>query len=253
MKRKNTIYGNCQVYSPSGELMFLCLEKKANWYLYRNLAKIIGIDPLQIQLTFEPGGKGHDDEYYLSSKINACVVCGSTNLEDLTKHHIVPIEYRKHFPEYIKSRSSHDIVVICQDHHYDYENNFAQHLKHELMKKYNILQTKLSIDKIRTHKAYNIAKVLIDPEKVKKIPESRIKSMITEVRDIFGHDDVYEIATSDINKIIYNENLVLGKQLVDKIEDIEKFIKMWRQHFVDSMKPQYMPIGWSIDYSINTN
>ena len=33
--RKNKIYGNCKVYSPNVNLMFLCVEKKANWYLDR--------------------------------------------------------------------------------------------------------------------------------------------------------------------------------------------------------------------------
>lgn len=250
-KRKNTIYGNCKVYSPDGQLMFLCLEKRANWYLSRNLAEVIKKEPLEIKLNFVPGGTGNsNDEYYLSSKKNMCVVCGETEIEILTKHHIVPIEYRKHFPEVLKSRSSHDVVVICQEHHYEYENNFAQKRKRELEIFYDISEPKLSTDKKRTYKAYCLANLLMDTEKVHKIPEERIILMTNEIKDVFGHDDLYEITKHNINEIIENENLIIGKQIVDKIQNFETFIKGWRQHFIHSMSPLYMPDGWSVNNPI---
>jgi len=135
VKRKNIIYGNCKVFSPQDELMFLCLEKKAKWYLDRGLAIIVKEDPLEIKLTFQPNGKGHtfNSAYYLAKKENKCVVCGETDIKELTKHHVVPSEYVKHFPLEVKSRSSHDIVAICQKCHYDYENNHAQKLKMMLL------------------------------------------------------------------------------------------------------------------------
>lgn len=40
------IYGNCQVLSPEGHLMFRCESKKANWYLKRDLAQIVNLDPI---------------------------------------------------------------------------------------------------------------------------------------------------------------------------------------------------------------
>jgi hypothetical protein len=39
--RKKKIYGNYQVFSPDNVLMFRCDEKKANWYLDRDLAEKI--------------------------------------------------------------------------------------------------------------------------------------------------------------------------------------------------------------------
>lgn len=110
--RKNKIYGNCKVYSPSGNLMFLCVEEKANWYLDRvdvntgePLAREIRhINPIlnlfmillfirprgkKVQLMFEPKQEGNSgDKYSLSKKENKCVITGDTNLETLTKHHI---------------------------------------------------------------------------------------------------------------------------------------------------------------------
>ena len=41
--------------------------------------------------------------------------------------------------------------------------------------------------------------------------------------------------------------------MVDKIleEDrISDFIKLWRTHFLKSMEPKFLPLGWSVDHTI---
>ncbi len=65
-----------------------------------------------IQLKFSPKGPGRlDDDYYEHSLDNICVACGSGR--DLLRHHVIPKEYRSHFPDDYKSHSSHDIVALC--------------------------------------------------------------------------------------------------------------------------------------------
>ena len=105
------IYGNYQVLSPDGHLMFRCDEKKANWYIKRNLAEIISNDPLIVKLKFQPKGLGnHNKKYGLSVIENICVVCGSD--EFLTRHHVVPTCYRKFFPLEKKSHNFHDVLSL---------------------------------------------------------------------------------------------------------------------------------------------
>ena len=44
-----------------------------------------------------------------------------------------------------------------------------------------------------------------------------------------------------------------GYHVVSKLnshEKIEEFVKMWRNHFIDHMKPPYMPLGWSVDFRV---
>ena len=114
------IYGNCQVLSPEGHLMFRCESKKANWYLKRDLADIITDEPLVIKLKFQPNGLGnHNKNYGLSEMENICVVCGSD--EFLTRHHVVPICYRKYFPIEKKSHNFHDVLSVCAVCHESYE------------------------------------------------------------------------------------------------------------------------------------
>ena len=41
-------------------------------------------------------------------------------------------------------------------------------------------------------------------------------------------------------------------QKLDTEEKIEEFVKLWRNHFIRTTKPKYMPKGWSIDFRIKT-
>ncbi len=53
---KNLNAENWEVYHPDGTHMFTCGEKKATWYLDKDLAK--RTEDGKIQLTFEPKGNG---------------------------------------------------------------------------------------------------------------------------------------------------------------------------------------------------
>ena len=50
------------------------------------------------------------DAYYTASKQNVCVACGAT--EKYLRFHVVPTEYRCHFPEEFKSHCSHDVLLL---------------------------------------------------------------------------------------------------------------------------------------------
>jgi hypothetical protein len=110
--RKKELYENCRMRGPDGVLLCTCNYKKIQWYISRDLADLVEEDPPTIQLRFQPGGRGHvGDPYYLAKKENKCVVCGHG--ENYIRHSIVPHSYRKCFPIEKKSRSSHDIVLVC--------------------------------------------------------------------------------------------------------------------------------------------
>ena len=116
---KNLSSENWKVYHPSGRHMFTCGEKKAIWYLDRDLAEEIG--KKKIRLTFVPKGNGFEDneEFGRSIRIVRCVVTGVK--ENLQRHHIVPYCYRTYFPEAYKSKNHHDVVLMNFEVHSDYE------------------------------------------------------------------------------------------------------------------------------------
>src|SRR6516225_9795332 len=131
---KSPQYENCEVFSPDGQLMFRCCQKKANWYLRKNLGTKLSDQPLRIQLNFVPKGVGHiDDPYFLQIMQNRCVVCGEE--KDLNRHHIVPYCYRKFFPVCLKEHRSYDVMPLCLPCHRLYEDH-ALELKRELASLY---------------------------------------------------------------------------------------------------------------------
>lgn len=244
-KRTKKIYGNWKILAPDGELLFLTLKKRAEWYLKRDLAKLTDIET--IQLTFEPKNRSSkDDKYNLAKKENKCVVCGSEDIELLTRHHIVPYEYRKYFPEEIKSRSSHDVVPICREHHNEYEL-IADDLKKDILLMYDIIND----DKIAQcrDKALKYAKLLLNN---KNIPIDRLEQIRADFVLYSGIQDLSEssiIYFCENNKKPKNISQMVVEKLLEKNE-LENFVKMWRKHFIKIMNPKYMPEHWSIDRRI---
>ena len=139
---------------------------------------------------------------------------------------------------------------MCQDCHYDYENNYAQELKRELEEECFIERPTLTLDKIRTGKAYALAILLSDEVRAAKIPKSRKYYMYNELKEVFGHSRLPEIVDMKLTKMMSKQDLEIGKEVLELQLSNEEFILMWRKHFIDSMNPQYLPTGWSIDTPI---
>ena len=91
------LYDNYTILHPDGTIMFLCSEKRFNWYVNKKLATLI--DDITSKLTFMPAGYGSNspDRDGLLPKSNICVVCGTPH--DLTYHHVVPYMYKSLMPD----------------------------------------------------------------------------------------------------------------------------------------------------------
>jgi hypothetical protein len=246
---KNKLYGNWKILAPDGELLSIELKKRADWYLNKNLAE--KVDDFTIRLNFEPKArKSSDDLYDLSFKENKCVCCGTTDLELLTKHHVVPSEYRKLFPVEIKSRNSHDIIPICRKCHDEYELTYANIKRQEIAEKYNIpLTIKYSTD---IPKCVSIGNVIL--KHVDDLPKTRYEELYQKFCHLSG---INNPTTFDIENYIEKNkdwspprhaDLVMEK--INTEDKLYEFVKMWRKDFIDNMKPKYMPKYWSVDRKI---
>ncbi|KAF6017543.1 hypothetical protein EB796_024148 [Bugula neritina] len=143
--RTKSMYSNCVMEAPDGQVLCVCDAKKAQWYCEKGLAENVtkdGAEDMVIRLKFEPRGRPSGErDYYRSKKKNICVVCGAD--KSFIRKNIVPREYRKylllcmfsirHFPEILKSHSSHDVVLLCASCHkktgifdQEYKEHFAQ-------------------------------------------------------------------------------------------------------------------------------
>lgn len=239
--KNRKIYGSYKVLSPDNILMFYCGEKKINWYLNRNLAE--WVDSYTIRLNFEPKGYGnHNDDFGLTEMQNRCVNCGSK--QHLTRHHVVPNCYRKHFPLSKKSHNFHDIVAMCPACHETYEG-FALELKTKLAKKYDI---SLNGIRIFDHDLNKIQRKLHACE-LPNVPLKRKKQLIEEIKRFYGWQ---RLTSKRINWIKQQTPMdqvkTHGEVVVSKIKSIEKFVRMWRKHFIMNNRCEYLTENWSIDY-----
>lgn len=274
---------NWKVYHPDGTHMFTCGERKALWYLSNTneddepLAKQIG--EFEIQFTFEPKGKGYKnhEKFGLVGRKIQCVVSGEEN--GLQRHHIVPYCYRTHFDEEYKSKNHHDVVLVTHKVHEAYELE-ATKFKNQLAKEYgvktlnelNLEYTKV-LSKFSENKVRAISKLYAIFSSYGRIPQKVIidnLKFVSKVTGISYEDKLSKMTYVELWKLYtlikehYNEELDEfkrinapkydhGKLLVEKLDNHEKiveFVKRWRNHFVETMQPKYMPEGWSVNFRV---
>lgn len=250
------IYGNHEMYSPpieghpNGVLMFRNKRKRIQWYLDRKLAKLIKEENgvMTAQMLVMPNGLGRHGDPYMPIMQNRCVVTGNSN--NLNRHHIVPKQYRNLMPLYYKELCYHDIVAIDIDTHNRYEIEHANLLKRELSIKYDApLYPKDFGDD------YNLSKLAFAYENHNElIPDEKKNYMLDKFKTYFNKS---MIDKSDIEYLIslkplFDEKIANhGKIVLESFNDNQGFVEMWRQHFLDTMKPGFMPEDWSVNRAID--
>jgi hypothetical protein len=271
---KNLSRNNWKVYHPSGKHMFTCGDRKAEWYLSRGLAEHVG--DYEIKLTFMPKGDGFKDgeTFGLSGREVRCVVSAET--EGLQRHHIVPYCYRTHFPEEYKTKNHHDVVLVTYKIHQEYEqeatkfkDKIAEMYDVKTLKEYNLEYTKV-ICAFSENKIKTVSKLYAIFGSYSKIPQEIIRENLKFVAKqvnlpysfLAGLNYIqlyklylilkeeYDQEISELKsqqRTTYDHGYHVVKEL-DTHEKIEDFVKMWRAHFIQTMKPKYMPEGWSIDF-----
>lgn len=254
-QNKNKIYENSEMQAPDGELLCRISKAKVQWYLKRNLAELISENPTVIRLKFEPKGRGNsDDPFYLSPKEDICVVSGvNTNL---TKHHIVPTCFRKHFPEKYKNHASHDVVLLNRKIHDKYEKD-ATSLKKEIAKKYNVpMQKTIKISKYKFKKIQESARIILEDFEKNNIEKSEKTIHRKYIRFFTNKKKVSKKDVERILKLSYSDatscqnNISYGESVVKNLDSIEEFIIMWRKHFVDKTQPKFLPEYWDVNKKI---
>lgn len=218
--------------------MFLTSNHKVHWYLKRRLAAVVDTDPFTIQLCFEPAGRGcTDDPFSVNQKINQCVCCGTK--ENLSKHHCVPFCFRRHFPDTVKNHNYHDVFPVCIDCHAEYEIH-AFELKKEIWAEHGYkldITVRVDRDLLRVKKSASALKLFRD-----KIPKSRQEELMDVLREFFKKSDIDEDSISAAAEMEFDN---YWQKIAEKV-DVQKFVVRWRTHFIETMKPKFMPEYWEI-------
>lgn len=258
LARKSPMYDNILMMDPNGKLLATISKKKASWYVRKQLAQWSTPDT-SIQLTFTP--KAHSGRTYEKTvKSNICVACGSDGFH--MRHYVVPYAYRSRLPKRYKTHLSHDVVILCPDCHL--------HCEHETQLQMSELEDcrpkkcrSASFVDAHLHRVKSAALALLRWKH--KLPQKKIDEYDTLVRahlNISSHteelSDKQLQEASNVEYRIANTNYIAGPEFVirslnNNDDKIEKFIQDWRQHFVDTVQPRFLPEGWSIDAPVTSN
>ena len=248
-KRVNPIYGNCKMLAPDGTLLCRCHQEKVDWYVSRGLADIESTEPfVTIRLKFQPKGMGNSAEpFYLSDKHNRCVVCGRE--DNLTQHHCVPRCFRKNFPPEYKYHTSHDVLPLCVPCHTSYEPS-AYTLKKQLAQQLGLTLGANAPAPKGLSQVLRHANALYRHSD--KIPEARRQELYQTLRDYYQKEDITQEDIEEACDLEGNHSTPaedeISKLVVEKTEDLDAFVVMWRQHFVSTVHPRFLPEHWSVDY-----
>lgn len=258
--RRTELYGNYHVlYPDSSFTMFHTSATKVLWYLNRDAVDIVCDNPPTVRFTFVPAGKGnHGDKYYISTKENICVCCGSQ--DDLSRHHVVPRVFRKNMPDHIKNNSHHDVLLLCVPCHHSYEIEACK-FKKQICSEYGIIvddnagQTYLP----EIGKSTRAARAIINHGD--KIPEERKSLLMATIVNALGgrtpsQQDLEYLASQNPWRISFDDNETYGRLIARKVvssSEVQAFSERWRQHFVESMQPKFLPEYWDVRKPIMRN
>jgi hypothetical protein len=229
-------YDNFRIFHPDGTLMCFCSKKKANWYLKKTndegIPLGVKVNERDIHLQFEPKGYGDPPEI-LIGRSNCCVVSGDT--EFLTKHHVVPTQYRQCFAREYKDKNSTDLVVLSRDIHDTYEA-FATDFKNKLFKDFVDDDFKdIEFAWIDAKSMYNCLNRHYDSLPIDK--QIIMTGRLAHLRQKFGFTDAQ--LKSKYLKDVYDFNAVI----VSRIGTVN-LIVMWKYHFIKFGNPQFLPEWW---------
>lgn len=241
-------YGNCLILAPDGQALSRAGHDKIDWYLERNLGELVCEEPRTLKLFFEPSGRcGAEHPFTTAYKRNICVVCGSE--DKITRHHVVPFCFRKHFPDELKNHKIHDVLLLCVPCHDKYEE-FATEVKKQISVRTGIPIAGVGRNIDTTfYSVRSAAHALLNHGH--KIPEARKQILYDRLKRYFDKESVtpedIKFAASMEQQTYDPSYKTFGQCVVEQTGDVEAFIKEWRRHFVESMKPIYLPEHWNVD------
>ena len=284
---KKPMYDNILMQDPDGNPLSTISLKKAQWYIHKNLADWIVrhdddenhpngksnniTDPSDkqsiIRLRFQPSNRVPADQalYHTAPKANQCVVCGAQ--EHYMRHYVVPFCYRTLFPDDYKTHLSHDVVLTCADCHVRAEQ-YTQQRRNRLEKAVR-KDPRTAVPQIVNRSRQTLAKkALALLNQIHHMPPDRIAQCQADVRDFLqlpADQDLTNEHLKQVSSMEYTEpnpNYIPGPILVvepmleeyqkdGRDDTIRNFVQDWRQYFLDTSQPRYLPAGWSIDAPVH--
>ena len=256
---KKPMYDNVEMYSPNDTLLCTISMKKAEWYIKKNLGKW-KVETKAVQLLFEPKAQPKEENTYnVTHKRNICVVCGES--EDFMRHYIVPYCYRQLFPTKYKTHMPHDVVILCPDCHLQSEQQ-TQMRQRELDS--NIRKDLSTIfPRINDHALHKVrSAALALCKRGGQLPPHKVQEYEQLIKEHFDLDQTKGLPKEVLEKATTMETSVENRSFIPSPDlivstlasnpaSIERFVFEWREFFVNTMKPRFLPVGWNISSPVH--
>lgn len=222
---------------PSNKPLAFCSKERIEWYLRKGLAEIVDhSDYYTIRLFNSPSDRDYESNpLILVPMENKCVCCGSE--ENLTRHHVVPKCFRKHFPINYKNHFNHDVLILCDSCHKKYTVIFQKYIES---------MTEFKNDKETIIKYKEIKGLAYRLIRDKSLSSEEINGFRDQIKEYSGNED----PVCFLNNFVPDEVVRWARSVVNKLvtsSDFEDFIRGWRSHFVETMNPEYLPKEWKIE------
>ncbi|VVC27069.1 Ribonuclease H-like domain,3'-5' exonuclease domain [Cinara cedri] len=254
------VYDNCLMENIDGTVMSTCSHKKVDWYITQGLAELVNDNPRTIRLNFPADFKNRNDNFSVLPRADICTVCGRT--EYFRKKSIIPKEFVRYMPTSAKSHITHDTLLLCYWCHIK-SNTFDFAIRKQLFDKCQIKE--LNPNKYQKIPVYtkimrskSLAKTLLKSQN--KLPDEVYNKLKLEIAEIYNirpdrvFDSYLEILLT-IKNLKYTANDKQQNNAAEKVvkhflelDAINELKAIWRQHFLDTMKPKYLPQFWSVSY-----
>lgn len=244
MIKQKPIYDNCEIYGPDNTLVGLCSKERYEWYIAKGIAETIENKPNALKLKFEPKYRNKIDTSVRIRRENKCCACGAE--ENLVKYRVIPIEFKRFFPDEWKSHNSVDILPLCLDCSGD-ASSYAQDFKDQLCEDYDIykddfIDSKKAELKLLSKKILGCRKYGVND-----------KNMMDKLVELVGHevtDEELNKFYTDITSVNYKDTNSPAEYIVKKIIEqngMKEFIKRWKDNFITTMNPTDLPEDFYYD------
>jgi hypothetical protein len=241
-------YGNIKMFSDENILMCLTSSHRAENLVRKNKAHYIDDSKASIKLNYTPKGLGKHSakiteagqNFFFQERQNICVCCGSE--ESLTKHHVVPNCFLKFFPLEYKNHVEHDIFLLCVNCHDKYEL-IATKLKNNFRKQY--IPDPVRTCRSDTAHAYVAAVTLVNH--AHKLPEQRIQELKHRIFKMYGDTSAEDVIANHKPESKWSLKAADWEYVVQGMGNPYQISRFWRQHFLDTMKPRFLPPMWSVE------
>ncbi|XP_076155567.1 exonuclease 3'-5' domain-containing protein 2 isoform X2 [Alosa pseudoharengus] len=261
--RKSPLYDNCFLHAPDGQPLCTCDKKKAKWYLDKGIGELQSEDPFIVRLLFEPSGRPEtQQDYYLTAKQNLCVVCGKA--DSYIRKNIVPHEYRRYFPAEMKDHNCHDILLLCTACHAascTYDGQLKQQLAQDHGAPQGCEEGVRLLEDSERRRVRSAARALLTARD--GLPQARRTELLLLIGSYMQQDgeQVAEVTQDMLQKAagletrIFNEGYVphglkvVGVYAKSGLRGLMELERLWRQHFLSSMRPRFLPPLWSVSHN----